>query len=64
MSDLVANYLGLARDVEASDKILDKDLDRLPIQNKVAHGSLGQYDDIEREHRKFWRAICNALEMA
>ena len=50
--------------MEASAKVLDKDLDGIHIQTKVAHGSLGQYNDMEREHMTVLRAIRNEVDMA
>ena len=41
ISYLAATFLGFARDVEASDLVLGKDLESICIQTEAAHGNLG-----------------------
>ena len=63
MSDLAATFLGFARDAEASDLILGKELDMIFIQTEAAHGKLGQDKSLDREHGTLWGAICNSVEL-
>ena len=61
VSDLVATFLGFARDAEASDLVLGKYLESICIRNEADHGRLGQYEGMERKHRTVWGAIRNTV---
>ena len=48
MSDLATTFLIFTRDMEASDWVLGKDLDRLQIRNEASNGRLDQDKEMER----------------
>ena len=51
VSDLASTFLGFAHDTKASALVLGEYLERIHIQTEAYHGSLGQYEYMEREHR-------------
>ena len=63
VSDIEATFLGFACDAEALDLVFCKDLERIRIRNEVAHGRLGQDEDMERKHRTVWGSIRNTVEL-
>ena len=63
VSDLVAAFLGLTCDAEASALVLIKYLESICIRTEAAHGTLGQDKSIEREHETVWESIRNSVEL-
>ena len=64
VSGLAATFLGFAHDAESSALVFGKDLERIRIQTESAHGSLGQDEDIDQEHRILWGDIWSAVELS
>ena len=61
VSDLAVTFLRFSRDVEFSALVLGEGLERIRIQTEAARESLGQYEDLEWEHRTVWVSIWNSV---